>query len=80
MTEQKFAEIKNKIKELENRSIEAKSRMSLIKEQWKDKYGFEDLDSAKNKLSELEQEIKQKEEKKNELMTKLETSFDWDSV
>lgn len=80
MTEMEFKRIKEKIKNAETKAAEANGKMQVIKEQWKEKYGFDDLDSAKEKLEEIKKDAETKTEKRNEMMEKLESSFDWNSV
>ena len=80
MTEEKFKEIKDKISSAVTKSAEATGKMEAIKEQWKIKYGFNTLEEAKKKLEEIKKDIEEKQKMKNNLMDKLENSFDWDSI
>ena len=80
MTTTEFESIKNKIKQLELGAATAKGKIETIENNWQKKYGFSTLEEAKNKREELKSEIAEKTEKRNELMDKLEKSFDWDSV
>lgn len=78
MTEAEFGSIKKKIGALEARSSESKGKMAAIKEGWKAKWGFDDLESAKAKLAEIKADNEAKAAKRAELMEKLEKSFPWD--
>lgn len=78
MTESEFHEIKSKMKALGDKMAESKGKMAAIKEGWKAKYGFDDLESAKAKLDELKGDADAKRAKRSELMDKLESSFDWE--
>ena len=80
MTTREFEIIKNKIKNAETKAAEAKGRMKAIQDSWKEEYGFTDLESAEKKLAELKADTEAKMQKRNELMDKLEKSFDWESV
>ena len=80
MTTTEFESIKNKIKQLELGAATAKGKIETIESNWQKKYGFSTLEEAKKKREELKSEIAEKTEKRNELMDKLENSFDWDSV
>lgn len=80
MTTREFEIIKNKIKNAETKAAEAKGRMKAIQDSWKEEYGFTDLESAEKKLAELKADAEAKMQKRNELMDKLEKSFDWESV
>ena len=71
MTEKEFEDIKKEIKDLETSSAVSKHVMADIENQWAEEYGFNDLESAKKKLKELENENKFKEEKRNEYFEKL---------
>lgn len=78
MTEMEFAAIKKKIEVLVAKSSESKGKMAAIKEGWKAKWGFDDLESAKAKLAEIKADNEAKAVKRAELMEKLEKSFPWD--
>lgn len=80
MTTTEFESIKNKIKQLELDAATAKGKIETIENNWQKKYDFSTLEEAKKKREELKSEIAEKTEKRNELMDKLEKSFDWDSV
>lgn len=78
MDEVEFKRIKEKIEALKTKSAESKGKMAAIQERWKAKYGFDDLESAKGKLSELKADAEEKKAKRSELMEKLQNSFDWE--
>lgn len=80
MTTTEFENIKNKMKQLELGAATAKGKIETIESGWQKKYGFSTLEEAKKKREELKTDIAEKTEKRNELMDKLEKSFDWDSV
>jgi len=80
MTDSEFREIKNKIEILKQRSTESKAKISVIESQWQSEYGFSDLQSAKEKLEALKSDAEIKKQRKESLMKKLETSFDWDKL
>lgn len=78
MTDFEFTQIKNKIKAAETKSAESKGRIKAIQDEWESEYGFSDLESAEKKLEELKADAEAKKQKRDEMMNKLETSFDWD--
>lgn len=80
MTAAEFANIKQKIKDEELKSANAKGRIDAIKEKWQSKYGFSSLEEAEKKLSELEEDRMEKIHSKEQLEEKLKNSFDWDSI
>lgn len=80
MTESRFNEIKHKINQAELDSASAKGKIETIHETWKNEYGFETVEEAQSKLEELKKDRDEKIEKRNELMNKLEQSFNWDSL
>ena len=71
MTEREFAGLKARIKEKEELSIRSQGAIDQIKESWKKNYGFDNLEDAKKKLDEIENEIMQKQERINKLEEKL---------
>lgn len=80
MTESEFHAVKGKIKAAETRRAESKGKMDAIREGWKAKWGFDDLESAKVKLAEMKADAEAKRTKRSELMDKLESSFDWSKI
>lgn len=80
MTTTEFESIKNKMKKLELDAATAKGKIETIENSWQKKYGFSTLEEAKKKREELKSEIAEKTEKRNDLMDRLEKSFDWGSV
>lgn len=77
MTVNEFEKIKNEIETAKTKAAEAKGRMKAIQDAWEEEYGFTDLESAEKKLAELKADAEAKMQKRNELMEKLEKSYDW---
>ncbi len=80
MTENEFAELKNKIKDKELQSAAAKGKQDSIVELWKTKYGCNTVEEAKKKLEELKAEKADKEKKRDEYFEKLKNITDWDKL
>lgn len=80
MTDLEFKRIKEKIATASTKASEANGKLLAIKEQWKNKYGFDTLEDAKKKLEEIKEDIRNKEEMRNKFMEELENSFDWSSI
>ena len=80
MTENEFAELKNKIKDKELQSATAKGKQDSIVELWKTKYGCNTVEEAKKKLEELKVEKADKEKKRDEYFEKLKNITDWDKL
>ena len=80
MTENEFAELKNKIKDKEIQSSTAKGKQDSIVELWKTKYGCNTVEEAKKKLEELKVEKADKEKKRDEYFEKLKNITDWDKL
>ena len=75
-----FEKIKNKIKTAELNSATAKGKIESIESNWQKKYGFTSLEDAKKKRDEIKKEISEKTETRNNLMDKLENSYNWNSL
>ncbi len=75
-----FEKIKNKIKTAELNSATAKGKIESIESSWQKKYGFTSLEDAKKKRDEINKEISEKTETRNNLMDKLENSYNWNSI
>ena len=71
MSEKEFLELKERIALLKRKSIEASGKLEAITEKWEKDYGFKDIDSAKKKLEELKSDAAHKEQKRDELLKKL---------
>lgn len=80
MTEMQFKNIKEKINIATTKALEANGKMLAIKEQWRSKYGFDTLEDAKKKLDEMKTDIEEKKKMRENLMDRLESSFDWESI
>ena len=80
MTIEKFEEINEMISKCEKESSKSEGVIDSIKESWKKKYGFDDLESAERKLEELTENLETTKARKEKLEKKLEESYDWDSL
>lgn len=76
MNSVEFERIKLAIAKNNEESVKAKGVCEQIQKDWKEKYGFETVDEAKEKLSELESERNAKIERRDKLMDKLEELVD----
>lgn len=72
--------IKNLIQSAELEQAKAQGAKDSIKAEWKKKYGFDTIEEARNKLKELNSEVKKNEDKKEKLMNELSESQDWDKI
>lgn len=71
MTEQEFEQLKQKIKDKELKSAQAKGKQESILELLKTKYACNSIDEAKVKLSELKKENESKMKTRDDYFEKL---------
>lgn len=70
-------DIKDKIKNLELKSANAKGKMDLILDKFKNTYGCDDVESAKKLLEQKKAENEEKQKLKTSLVEKLQSMRDW---
>lgn len=75
-----FNRIKNEIKNKEIESAEAKGKQKSILETWKNEYGCNSLQEAKDKLKSLEEENAEKIKKRDEYFEKLKSITNWNML
>lgn len=80
MKASEFENIKDLIERAAVEKAKAQGVKESIKAEWKKKYGFETIEEAKEKLSELNSEYEKNEKKKDKLMDELEQSQDWEDI
>jgi hypothetical protein len=80
MTETKFKEIKDKIKSLDEKKNKAQGVIESALKNLKDKYNLSSIEEAKTKLEELKKDSELYTSKLSKLETRLEESYQWDSI
>ena len=72
--------IKDLIQRAEVEQAKAQGVKENIKAGWKKNYGFDTVEEAKEKLSELNSEYEKNESRKEKLMDDLSASQDWEKI
>lgn len=72
--------IKDLIQRAEVEQAKAQGVKENIKAGWKKTYGFDTVEEAKEKLSELNSEYEKNESRKEKLMDDLSASQDWEKI
>jgi chromosome segregation ATPase len=80
MTETKFKEIKDKIKSLDEKRNKAQGVIESALKNLKDKYKLSSIEEANTKVEELKKDSELYTSKLSKLETRLEESYQWDSV
>jgi hypothetical protein len=80
MKTNEFENIKDLIQRAEVEKAKSQGVKESIKAEWKKKYGFETIEEAEEKLSELESEYNKNEKKKEKYLNELSESQDWEKI
>jgi hypothetical protein len=80
MTETKFKEIKDKIKSLDEKRNKAQGVIESTLKNLKDKYKLSSIEEANTKVEELKKDSELYTSKLSKLETRLEESYQWDSI
>lgn len=80
MTANELLKIKDLIKKAELESAKAEGQIESIKKEWKEKYGFDSVNKANEKLEELKQELENSTNRLNKIYNELLESQDWDKL
>lgn len=80
MITDKLLKIKSLINKSKLESAKSEGRMESIKKGWKEKYGFDSVNKANEKLEELKQELENSTNRLNKVYNELLESQDWDKL
>lgn len=75
-----IAGIQEKIKELEAQKIRAELQIEQIVKEWEDTYSISTIEEAEALVVQMEGDVVRDEKRLEELMEKIESLADWDSL